>query len=56
MNILYGARVARFDLLRQASCLARNIPRWTSDDDKKAPPLDMLHSPHQALENDRLGR
>ena len=35
MKILHGARVARFDLLRQVNRLARNITRWTTDDDKK---------------------
>ena len=35
MKILYGARIARFDLLRQVNRLARNITRWTTDDDKK---------------------
>ena len=35
MKILYGARIARFDLLRQVNRLARNIARWTTDDDKK---------------------
>ena len=35
MKLLYGARIARFDLLRQVNRLARNITRWTTDDDKK---------------------
>ena len=33
VKILYGARIARFDLLRQVNRLARNITRWTTDDD-----------------------
>ena len=35
MKILYGARIARFDLLKQVNRLARNITRRTTDDDKK---------------------
>ena len=35
MKTLYCARIARFDLLRQVNRLARNITRWTTDDDKK---------------------
>ena len=35
MKELYGARIARFDLLWQVNRLARNITRWTTDDDEK---------------------
>ena len=35
VKILYGARIARFDLLRQVNRLARNITRWTTDDGNK---------------------
>ena len=45
LKILYGARIARFDLLRQVNRLARNITRWTTDDDKKLHHL-MCHMHH----------
>ena len=35
MKILFCAKIARFDLLRQVNRLARNITGWTTDDDKK---------------------
>ena len=35
MKVLYGARIARFDLLRQVNRLATNITRWTTGNDKK---------------------
>ena len=41
----YGARMARFDFLRQVNRLARNIARWTTDDDKKLHHL-MCHIHH----------
>ena len=34
MKLLYGARIARFDLLRQVNRLARNVRRWTDSDDR----------------------
>ena len=34
MKLLYGARIARFDLLRQVNRLARNVHRWTDSDDR----------------------
>ena len=34
MKLLYGARIARFDLLRQVNRLARNAHRWTDSDDR----------------------
>ena len=35
MKLLYAARIARFDLLRSINSLARNVTRWTDDDDAK---------------------
>ena len=35
MKILYGARVARYDLLRPVRALASRITRWTKLCDKK---------------------
>ena len=35
MKILYGARMARFDLLRATCALASNVTRWTRSDDRK---------------------
>ena len=35
MKILRGARVARSDLLRQVNRLARNVSRWTVDNNKR---------------------
>ena len=35
MGILYGARFARFDLLRQTTKLATRISKWTSLDDRR---------------------
>ena len=34
MKLLYGARIARFDLLRQVNRLARNVHRWSDSDDR----------------------
>ena len=34
MKLLYGARIARFDLLRQVNRLARNVHKWTDSDDR----------------------
>ena len=33
MKLLYAARIARFDLLRSINSLARNVTKWTKDDD-----------------------
>ena len=33
MKLLYAARIARFDLLRSINALARNVTKWTKDDD-----------------------
>ena len=35
MKLLYAARIARFDLLRSINSLARNVTKWTTDDDAK---------------------
>ena len=35
MKLLYAARIARFDLLRSINSLARNVTKWTIDDDAK---------------------
>ena len=35
MKLLYAARIARFDLLRSINSLARNVTKWTVDDDAK---------------------
>ena len=35
MKILYGARMARYDLLRPVAALAANVTRWIRLDDKK---------------------
>ena len=35
MKILYGARMARYDLLRPVAALASQVSRWTKLDDKK---------------------
>ena len=35
MKLLYAARIARFDLLRSIKSLARNVTKWTVDDDAK---------------------
>ena len=34
MKLLYGARIARFDLLRQVNRLARNVHKWSDSDDR----------------------
>ena len=34
MKLLYGARIARFNLLRQVNRLARNVHRWSDSDDR----------------------
>ena len=34
MKLPYGARIARFDLLRQVNRLARNVHKWTDSDDR----------------------
>ena len=34
MKLLYGARIACFDLLRQVNRLARNVHKWTDSDDR----------------------
>ena len=33
MKLFYAARIARFDLLRSINALARNVTKWTKDDD-----------------------
>ena len=35
MKLLYAARIAQFDLLRSINSLARNVTKWTVDDDAK---------------------
>ena len=35
MKLLYAARIARFDLLRAITVLARNVTKWTVADDAK---------------------
>ena len=35
MKLLYAGRIARFDLLRSINSLARNVTKWTVDDDAK---------------------
>ena len=35
MKLLYAARIARFDLLRSINSLARNVTKWTVEDDAK---------------------
>ena len=35
MKLLYAARIARFDLLRSINSLARNVTKWTKDDDAR---------------------
>ena len=35
MKLLYAARIARFDLLRLINSLARNVTKWTTNDDAK---------------------
>ena len=35
MKLLYTARIARFDLLRSINMLARNVTKWTKNDDIK---------------------
>ena len=35
MKLLYAARIAPFDLLRSINSLARNVTKWTVDDDAK---------------------
>ena len=35
MKLLYAARIARFDLLRSINALARNVTKWTKDDDAR---------------------
>ena len=35
MKLLYGARLARFDLLRAINNLAAYITKWTPDRDKR---------------------
>ena len=35
MKSLYAARIARFDLLRSINMLARNVNKWTSNDDAR---------------------
>ena len=35
MKLLYAARIARFDLLRSINVLARNVTKWTKEDDAK---------------------
>ena len=35
IKLLYAARIARFDLLRSTNALARNVTKWTRDDDAR---------------------
>ena len=35
MKLLYAARIARFDLLRSINSLARNVTKWSIQDDAK---------------------
>ena len=35
MKLLYAARIARFDLLRSINMLARNVTKWSKNDDIK---------------------
>ena len=35
MKLLYAARIARFDLLRSINTLARNVTKWSIQDDAK---------------------
>ena len=35
MQLLYAARIARFDLLRSINTLARNVTKWSIQDDAK---------------------
>ena len=35
MKLSYAARIARFDLLRSINPLARNVTKWTIEDDAK---------------------
>ena len=42
MKLLYAARIARFDLLRSINSLARNVTKWTIDDDAKVVSLNVL--------------
>ena len=51
MKLLHGARIARFDLLRQVNRLARNVHRWTDSDDR-----GLHHLMCETLAHGRLGR
>ena len=35
MNLLYTARIARFNLLRAINSLARNLTKWSDRDDAR---------------------
>ena len=35
MKLLYAARIARFDFLRSINSLARNVTKWSKDDDMR---------------------
>ena len=35
MKLLYAARIARFELLRSITMLARNVNKWTPNEDAK---------------------
>ena len=41
MKVLYGARMARFDLLKAVANLAKNVTKWNANCDKTAQ-IDLL--------------
>ena len=50
VKLLYGARIARFDLLRQVNRLARNVHRWSDSDDR-----GLHHLMYKTLAHGRMG-
>ena len=56
MKLLYAARIARFDLLRSINTLARNVTKWSIQDDAKTIPSYVLCQLYLREENDRMGR
>ena len=55
MQVLYGARFARPDLLRAVAALARKITKWTQMCDPPVAQADELHSVKPRLPAVRLG-
>ena len=53
MKVLYGARLARFDLLKAVAGLASKVTKWSVSCDETVS-LDVLHKRLQGTEDARV--